>query len=121
MQRKSVRHSGLLICLILFNLVSCIKNDRFTPSSQAGNCNGQPGPLFQSVKTIITQNCVSCHNNYDLNGNMNWTVDCNIVQFRDRIKARAVDEKTMPPTGPLSQADRDKISAWINAGGSITN
>jgi hypothetical protein len=52
---------------------------------------------------------------------MNWTVNCNIVTNKARIKVRAVDQGTMPPSGPLSQADKDKINAWINAGGAITN
>ena len=78
-----------------------------------------PGPLFSAVRTLMNNNCVSCHNNSIQNGGMNWAVDCNLVLNKDRIKARAVDNNptSMPPTGPLSQADKDKITAWINAGG----
>lgn len=81
------------------------------------------GPLFTAVRTLMDNNCVSCHNNAIQNGGMNWTVDCNIVQNKDRIKARAVDNNpsSMPPTGPLSQADKDKITAWLNAGGRFSD
>jgi len=81
------------------------------------------GPLFTAVRSLLNTNCVSCHNNSIANGGMNWTVDCNVVINKDRIKARAVDNNpsSMPPTGPLSQADKDKITAWINAGGRFSD
>lgn len=81
------------------------------------------GPLFSAVKTLIQNNCQSCHNNSIANGGMNWQVECNIVTNKDRIKARAVDNNpsSMPPTGPLAQADKDKITAWLNAGGRYTD
>lgn len=75
------------------------------------------GPLFLAVKDVLTTNCVSCHNNSQQEGGMNWTVDCNIVQFKARILDRAVTQGTMPPTGPLPQSEKNKITAWINAGG----
>jgi uncharacterized membrane protein len=70
---------------------------------------------------MMQANCQSCHNNSIANGGMNWTVDCNIVANKDRIKIRAVEQGTMPPTGALPQSEKDKITAWINAGGKITD
>ena len=85
--------------------------------------NAAQGPLFAAVRTLLDNNCVSCHNNTIANGGMNWTVDCNLVANKERIKARAVDNNptSMPPTGPLAQGDKDKITAWINAGGRYTD
>ncbi|MGK2864254.1 MAG: c-type cytochrome [Chitinophagaceae bacterium] len=82
---------------------------------------GVAGPKFTAVKALMQANCQSCHNNTIANGGMNWTVDCNIVVNNGRIKVRAVDEGTMPPTGPLSQSDKNKITDWINAGGRFTD
>ncbi len=81
------------------------------------------GPLFTQVKTLLQNNCVVCHNSGNPNGGMDWTVDCNIVTFQDRIKARAVDgiPSPMPPTGLLPASERQKITNWINAGGKYTN
>ncbi len=79
------------------------------------------GPLFTAVKGVLQANCQSCHNATQSEGGMNWTVDCNIVSFRDRIKVRAVDLGTMPPTGPLPASEKNKITAWINAGGRYTD
>jgi len=80
-----------------------------------------PGPFFLAAKSVISANCVSCHNPAGVQPNPNWAVDCNIVNNSANIKIRAVDQGTMPPTGALSQADKDKISAWINAGGKLDN
>ncbi|MCB9056684.1 MAG: hypothetical protein H6549_12585 [Chitinophagales bacterium] len=81
------------------------------------------GPLFSAVQSMMQTNCAPCHNNTIQNGGMNWTIDCNIVTFKDRIKARAVDANpsSMPPTGLLPLSERQKIIDWINAGGKFTD
>ena len=33
-----------------------------------------------------------------------------------RVEVRAIDEKTMPSSGPLSNADITKLQSWIDAG-----
>ncbi len=77
------------------------------------------GPLFSLVKTLIQNNCVTCHNAANPNGGMNWEVDCNIVMFKNNILQRAVNgnPSPMPPTGLLPASERQKIVDWINAGG----
>ncbi len=102
-------------------------------AKDANGCNGNSpstvvanlpaGPLFLDVKAVLQANCVPCHNNVQQEGGMNWTVDCNIVTFKDRIKARAVDANpsAMPPTGQLPLSERQKITNWINAGGKFTD
>lgn len=81
--------------------------------------NRPQGPLFIAVKNLLQANCVTCHNAGNPNGGMNWEVDCNIVNFKDRILARAVNANpsAMPPTGLLPVSERQKIVDWINAGG----
>lgn len=102
-------------------------------AKDANGCNGNSpsttvsnlpaGPLFLEVKAVLQANCVPCHNNSQQEGGMNWTVDCNIVTFKDRIRSRAVDANpsAMPPTGLLPSAERQKITNWINAGGKFTD
>ncbi|MEJ7737091.1 MAG: hypothetical protein WKF97_06660 [Chitinophagaceae bacterium] len=115
----------ILFCFILTLNMSCIKSDGPLPpketSSPTGNCLGTPGPLFTAVKNLVLQHCISCHNNNLASGAANFSVDCNIVLRKDRIKSRSVDEGSMPPNGPLSQTDKNKITAWINAGGQYAN
>ena|ERR1700694_1162877 len=95
----------------------CLATVNVTVSSTA------PGPQFAAVKAMMANNCVGCHNASQAEGGMNWTVDCNIVANKDRIRARAVDANPspMPPTGLLPAADRQKILDWINGGGQFEN
>jgi SprB repeat len=82
------------------------------------------GPLFAAVKVLINDNCTRCHNASQTEGGINFTIDCNIVLYKDRIKARAVDgNPTFMPqdTGPLPLSERQKITNWINAGGTYIN
>ena len=84
-------------------------------------CSGTPGPLFTAVKALVSSKCVGCHNTGRANGGMDFSIDCNIVTNKARIKIRAVDEGTMPPTGTLPATDKAKITNWVNAGGKITD
>lgn len=83
---------------------------------------GTPGAKFTAVRNLIATRCQSCHNSTNTQGGMNWTVDCNIVQYKDRIKARAVDIGDMPFGGPmLTTGEKAVITDWIAAGGLLTN
>ena len=82
---------------------------------------GVAGAQFIAVKSLIASKCQSCHSNSISNGGMNFQVECNIITNKTRIKVRAVDEGTMPQSGPLSAADKLIISNWISGGGGYAN
>ncbi|MEJ7767427.1 MAG: hypothetical protein WKF89_06430 [Chitinophagaceae bacterium] len=122
MNKQTFGYALLILSFVMLNIVSCSKKDEITqPVPPVNNCAGTPGPLFSAVRTLMNQKCIGCHNASSASGGQNWTVDCNVVSNKARIKARAVDEGTMPPTGTLPQADKNTISTWINAGGRITD
>jgi uncharacterized membrane protein len=103
-------------------LVACSKSDdNDSPNPPSGTCSGTPGPLFTSVKAIIDAQCVGCHQTGGQASFAPFTNNCNIVAQAANIRTRAVVQGTMPPTGPLSQADKDKINAWVAAGGKLEN
>lgn len=79
------------------------------------------GAQFSAVKSLVASKCQSCHNNTLANGGMNFQVECNIISNKTRIKVRAVDEGTMPQTGPLTAAEKNIISTWITGGGGYAN
>jgi large repetitive protein len=83
------------------------------------------GPLFSSVKALMTTNCAlaGCHAGVNPPGTHDFTVDCTIVAQSARIKIRAVDANPsiMPPSGSLSTVDKQKIIDWVNAGGQHSN
>jgi hypothetical protein len=84
------------------------------------------GPKYALVKQLIAGTggvggyCGPCHLNGAINGGKNFDSDASIVASWDRIKARAVDGNPsfMPaaPNSPLTLADRQKITDWVNAG-----
>jgi uncharacterized membrane protein len=57
----------------------------------------------------------------------NFLNQCTILEQKDRIKARAVDQAGSgsqmppPPRPSLSASDQQKITNWINAGGGFNN
>jgi large repetitive protein len=83
------------------------------------------GPNFTAVKAVMLANCATpgCHVGATPQSGINLSDDCTIVSQRLRIKARAVDANpsVMPPAGAISNADKQKITDWINAGGGHRN
>jgi len=95
----------------------CEKTKAVTVSAAAA-----AGPLFSAVKNLMSSTCQPCHNSTVQNGGKNWADQCQIIQFKDRIKVRAVDEGTMPQGGPeLTATQKAVITNWINAGGRFTD
>lgn len=92
-----------------------------TADVTVGETSGTAGALFTDVKDLLQSKCVTCHQPGGQQPVPNFTVDCNIVVNAARIRERAVVQGTMPPTGPLTQAEKDIISAWITAGGKISD
>ena len=115
-------------CTILF--LSCSKEgsdpapNPNTPPGGGGNpacATATPGPLFSQVKTLLANNCVTCHSPSGQMPSVDFRDNCVIEGRAALIKTRAVDQGTMPPTGALAQADKDKITAWVAAGGKVTD
>ena len=106
------------------NHVVTIKNDKgCTDTVQITIFNY--GPKYAAVKQLITGGggsgyCGPCHLNGGIDGGKNFDTDANIISNWDRIKARAVDNipSAMPPAPnvPLTNADKQKIIDWVNAG-----
>jgi uncharacterized membrane protein len=110
----------------LFQLVSCGKKSE---EPLTGACSGTAGPLFLAVRSVIQSNCAlsGCHTGVNAQNGINFSENCTIVQQKDRIKVRAVDQAgtanqmPQPPNPALSLADRQKITDWVNAGGKFTD
>ena len=84
--------------------------------------NNTAGTLFTSVKNLLTARCVSCHSGPSPAGGNDWTQDCEIVNFSDRINQRAVVIGDMPLGGPtLTPSEKAIITNWINAGAKFTD
>lgn len=114
MKRNQLFISLLFVASIAF---SCSKSEDPTPSGET------PGPKFLAVKTVITSSCAlsGCHVSPENAGGINFASDNNIISNSSQIKSQAVDMGTMPPTGSLSASEKAIITAWINAGGKLTD
>jgi uncharacterized membrane protein len=113
-----------LILGVIFFALACSKDDDngggpTTPPSTT--CSGTPGPKFLAAKAVVEANCVSCHRVGGTQPTPAFDTDCKIVSNATAIKTQAVDLGRMPQAGPLSAADKQKISDWVNAGGRLTD
>jgi len=93
-----------------------------TGSNSSTVVNQAAGPLFLQVRSVIQNHCVYCHSTTSASGGISYSLDCNIVDNKARIKARAVDgNPSFMPAGGIPAAERQKIIDWINAGGTFSN
>lgn len=77
---------------------------------------------FTAVKSILASNCVSCHSAWN-GASASYFVGQGLVSkgspetsplfYRLRGSSGAQGPKTMPVSGPLSDADREAIKTWI--------
>jgi hypothetical protein len=81
------------------------------------------GPKYYLVRNIVMGYCGPCHLSGGVSGGVSLDTDANIIAKWDRIKARAVDNlpSVMPQSGPLTAADKQKITDWVNAGHTVNN
>ena len=89
-------------------IVSCKKSDPVCDGSQ---------PTYQSVvKSIIDNNCLSCHGS---GSSRNFTTYQGLKLFLDngRFRKLVLQDQTMPK-GPakLSQDELNKIQCWVDTG-----
>lgn len=73
---------------------------------------------FTTVKSIITTKCSSsrCHGAAAAKGGVILETYDQMKAKADRIKQRAIIEKTMPPSTPLSTNDIAILQCWFNSG-----
>lgn len=81
------------------------------------------GPLFRGVRTLLINNCNTCHRSPNPSGGRDFTNDCEILNSATAIKKTSVDGSHfyMQQTGPLSTIDKATIMDWINAGAKYTD
>jgi uncharacterized membrane protein len=119
-----MKNSKLVLgfCLFVATLVttvSCNENDD-TPPPPAGG--GTAGPKFTAAKSVIVSSCGvnnnACHSGAS---GRSFATDNDIVSRAAGIKNRAVTIGDMAPGAPLSAANKAIISAWVDAGGRLTD
>lgn len=85
---------------------------------------------FASVKTVISQKCAACHApkgqrtimpDQGPAGGIMFTTPEEMKAKASRIKARAVDAKTMPTNNATKITDEERalLGKWVDAGANI--
>jgi uncharacterized membrane protein len=116
---KRIRSFLLMAPAMAFvTFISCSKED-MTPA---------PDKYFPLVKTIIQNNCLSCHSSSgSWEGRpVSFDSDTSIAELSSSIKAAVADpisptNRRMPQGGSLSATDIDIIVKWFNKGGKVTD
>jgi uncharacterized membrane protein len=113
---------GTTICAAM--LFSCTTNKTTLPEPQVeetttttADTTGVDVTYTNDVKTIMDNNCVSCHGS---SGGISLVTYAQVKTQADagRILARAItgSQGNMPPSGLMDQATRDVLQNWINQG-----
>ena len=118
MKIRSILFTAFAI-LVLVSVNSCSKSSSTTPTTTT---------YFPAVKTIISNNCLSCHSSTGT-----WAGRPTAFDSDSAIAADAAIIKTaiagpwtffvkrMPQGGSLSAADSTTIVNWYNKGGKTTD
>lgn len=103
----------LFVVLLAF-LASC-KSEVYDATPETGSPVCDTIDYTTQIKPLFDTHCNSCH--FDGGTAPGNFTELSVIQNqKDRIKVRAVIEGTMPPGGPMSDAERELLGAWIDCG-----
>lgn len=70
---------------------------------------------FASIKkNVFVPNCIACHGS---SGGVNLETYESTQANLDKIRSAVLVNKTMPPTGSLSETQLSQLKTWLDAGG----
>ena len=109
---------GILYITLLF-ASGCYYDvaEELYPNSGNANCDTSPDVYNTKIAGIMSKSCAIAGCHVASGGTAPDLSDSAIVYVNiSRIQVRAVNDKTMPPSGPLSNCDINALQNWINGG-----
>lgn len=103
-----------LSVLLLSTLFSSCTQDEVTENTTTIEDCSDDFTYNADIANIISTNCAGCHNS-----NLqfpNLTTYAEVETALERVEARALVSKSMPPSGPLTEGDQEKLDCWIKQG-----
>lgn len=103
--------------LILFSIRCTNDKEELLNPPQKNACDTLHA-TYAKVQAILTTKCSSsrCHSASAAKGGTVLETYDQVKAKAERIKQRALVEKTMPPAGPLSANDAAVLQCWFDAG-----
>lgn len=103
----------LLVLASLIMLLQACYNDKeeeLYPNDFNNNADTSAVTYGGFVQPLIGSKCVGCHPEYNSFNGLKVVVD------NGKFNNRVLVKQDMPPSGPLSPSDRDKLKRWLDAG-----
>lgn len=106
----------VMIALMAVNGCYYDKEDELYPNGPGSNCDTTQVTYAATIQPLIANRCAipGCHVSGAQSPNLSTYTG--LVNNITRVQVRALDLKTMPPTGPISSCDISIIRKWINQG-----
>jgi len=104
-----------VIGTLLFN--SCSYNkEQAIPNTNT--CGPVPATFSGEIKALFANNCAlsGCHDHATAMGGHVFDNYTEIKNNIDRVRQRAIVERSMPATGPLNDSNYNKLKCWIDRG-----
>ncbi len=113
----------VLFAMAAFLVPSCYyDNAEELYGNQIPACDVSAVTYSQDVSAIVAQNCAysGCHLNPNAQAGLDFsthaTVQANSAAIKDRINRPAGAVGAMPPSGPMSACNIEKVTTWIDQG-----
>lgn len=114
--RYSLLYVSAILLLISFNGCYYDKEDELYPNGPGANCDTSNVTYSATIQPLVANRCAipGCH----MAGAQapDLSTYSGLVNNITRVQARALDLKTMPPTGPISICESNTMRKWINQG-----
>lgn len=113
----------LLLTAFVFLMASCSKDDDEETNGNGGEtpCDNNEVTFTLRIEPIISTHCRGCHNNAITNGGLRLIT---YEQISETALSGALMHSVngtggfsqMPPTGSLSNCDKEALQIWVDAG-----
>lgn len=106
-----------ILGLLVFGLSSCYyDNEEDLYPIDPSDCETAGLTYDNEIKVLINSNCSTrgCH--YTGSQEPTLTNYQEVKDNLDRISKQALEERTMPPSGPLATCEHNQLTQWIADG-----
>lgn len=113
---KNIIYLFLFTCIVLTGCYYDNEQELYPNNSTTSTTSTTVVTYSGDIQPLMTNKCASpgCHVAGAQSPNL--STYNGVSTNKDRVRIRAVVQKTMPSAGPLSNSDIAKLDSWIQAG-----